>query len=156
MEERKEARKIIPCMLYRRQIRIPTQHRWKDSREAYRTHTDNLMLPTTQDVLYMSITQGPRYYTLSIRVSIHEPAETDLWDGRCKWQMTGQRPDRKKESTGWYRGLHGRIHERKYSFAVGLVDPWNKQCCGSGSESWSATAGFLCFWAPGSGSISQR
>ncbi len=48
---------IIPCMLYRKQIRIPTQHRWKASREtySYRTHTDNLMVPTTQDVL------DPRY-----------------------------------------------------------------------------------------------
>ncbi len=37
MEKRKEARKIIPCMLCRKQIRIPTY------REIYSTHTDNLM-----------------------------------------------------------------------------------------------------------------
>jgi hypothetical protein len=80
MEEHKEAMLCYVMHVIQKANKntIPTQHRWKDSREAYRTHTDNLMLPTTQDVLYMSITQGPRYYTLSIRVSIHEPAETDL------------------------------------------------------------------------------
>jgi hypothetical protein len=49
-------------MLYRKQIRIPTHHRWKANRETCSTHTDNFGYPQHKTYLtlpYVSTTSLP-------------------------------------------------------------------------------------------------
>ncbi len=57
-------------VLYRKQIRIPTQHRWKASRETYSTHTDKFdgyPQNKTYVRVYNTSIWGPWYCTPSIQ-----------------------------------------------------------------------------------------